>query len=47
MEIDKAVIINALYNRIKAGDMAMEQVPDAFLEAVQTLIEGETNAETE
>lgn len=41
MTIDKAVIVNALYHRIKAGDMTIEQVPDAYRAHVQELIDKE------
>lgn len=39
MEIDKAVIINALYNRIKAGQLTIEQLPQAYQAEVQALID--------
>ena len=41
--IDKEVIINALYNRIKAGDMTIDDVPEAYQDEVQALIDIETN----
>jgi|GEM_PF-5190089 len=39
MEIDKAVIINTLYNRIKAGDMTISQLPDIYKEEIRRLFE--------
>lgn len=39
MTIDKDIVVNALYNRIKAGQMTVEQVPEAYRAEVQALID--------
>ena len=39
MTIDKDIVVNALYNRIKAGQLTIEQVPQAHQAEVQALID--------
>ena len=39
MTIDKDIVVNALYNRIKAGQLTIEQVPQAYQAEVQALID--------
>ncbi len=43
--IDTAVIINALYNRVKAGDMTVEQVPEVYQNEVQALVDAHGGTE--
>ena len=42
MTIDRRVIINALCNRIKAGQMTIEQVPDAYRQDIQDMLDDDS-----
>jgi hypothetical protein len=37
------ILIKALYNRIEAGQMAIEQVPEIYREQVQIIIDEQSN----
>ncbi len=37
------VFVRALYNRIKAGQMTLEQVPEIYREDVQAMQDNENN----
>jgi hypothetical protein len=39
--MDKDIIVNALYGRIKAGQMTIEQIPEAYQADVQALIDAD------
>lgn len=43
----REVIVNALYNRVKAGDMTVEQLPIPYQPLVQELLDIEKERELE
>lgn len=42
MTIDKDIVVNALYNRIKSGQMTIEQVPEAYRQDIQDMLDDDS-----